>query len=45
MENITIKLPYQKPEIQVIDINIESPLLVASGGDGKPPISKNIPIN
>ena len=45
MENTTIKQPYQKPEIQVIDIKIESPLLVASGGDGKPPIGKNIPIN
>jgi len=45
MENTIIKQPYQKPEIQVIDINIESPLLVASGGDGTPPIGKNIPIN
>ncbi len=45
MENTTIKQPYQKPEIQVIDIKMESPLLVASGGDDKPPIDKNIPIN
>ena len=43
MENTTIKQPYQKPEIQVIDINIESPLLVAS--DSKPSMGKNIPLN
>ena len=42
MDNTTNK-PYQKPEIQVIDINIESPLLVAS--NPKVPTSKNIPIN
>ncbi|MDD6002856.1 MAG: hypothetical protein PUC50_11770 [Bacteroidales bacterium] len=43
MENTTIKQPYQKPEIQVIDIKIESPLLVAS--DSKPSMGKNIPLN
>ncbi len=45
MDNTETKQPYQKPEIQVIDINIESPLLVASNGDGKPSMGKNIPIN
>ena len=45
MENTTIKQPYQKPEIQVIDIKMESPLLVASGGDSKPSMGKNIPLN
>ena len=44
MEN-TSKKTYEKPEIQVIDIKIESPLLVASNGDGKPSMGKNIPIN
>ena len=43
MDNTT-KKPYQKPEIQVIDINIESPLLSSSV---TPPVpgGKNIPIN
>ena len=43
MDNTT-KKPYQKPDFQVIDINIESSLLVTSG---TPPVptSKNIPIN
>jgi len=45
MENTETKQPYQKPEIQVIDIKIESPLLVASGGDSKPAMGKNIPLN
>ena len=40
MDNI-VKQPYQKPEIQVIDINFESSLLVTSG---KPPEPQNIPI-
>ena len=35
------KQPYQKPEIQVIDINFESSLLVTSG---KPPEAQKIPI-
>lgn len=41
MEN-TIKKPYTKPEIQVIVINNESPLLVAS--NGTPTEGKKMPI-
>ena len=41
METSKIKKTYQKPEIQVIDINFESSLLVTSG---KPPEPQNIPI-
>jgi len=41
MENTT-KQPYEKPDFQVIDINIESPLLLAS--DPKVPIGKDVPV-
>ena len=43
MDNI-VKQPYEKPEIQVIDINFESSLLVSSGGGSTPPMGKNIPL-
>ncbi len=36
------KKAYEKPEIQVIDINFESSLLVTSSG--KPPVGKKIPL-
>ena len=44
MEPTIVKQPYEKPDFQEIDINIESPLLVTSGA---PPVpgGKNIPIN
>ena len=42
MENKLVKQPYQKPDFHLIDINIESPLLVAS--DPKVPTSKNMPV-
>jgi len=42
MENQTVKQPYEKPDFQVIDINIEAPLLTSSGGNSVP-IGKNIP--
>ena len=35
--------PYEKPDFQVIDIEMESPLLSASGTPV--PTGKNIPIN
>ena len=43
MENQTVKQPYEKPDFQVIDIEMESPLLSASGTPV--PKGKNIPIN
>ena len=44
MENKVVKHPYQKPDFEVIDINIESPLL-SSSGTPPVPTSKNMPIN
>lgn len=44
MDN-TAKKPYEKTEIQVIDINFESALLVSSGDGTTPPIAKKIPVS
>ena len=44
MEKQTVKQPYEKPDFQVIDINIEAPLLTSSGGKSVP-VGKNIPFN
>ena len=43
MENQTVKQPYEKPDFQVIDINIEASLLTTSGGKSVPS-GKNIPL-
>ena len=41
----TAKKPYQKPEIQEIDIKWQSPSLLVTSGDPPPSTGKQIPFN